>query len=130
MDFLLLLDKDSPADVLSGQAAIVHSVSPRLFVIRSGPATRAELAALTGVAAITDCELPQEYQQILNPQEMLFATAFAASGTSKQRVGEGLPWDAPGFEPPDPPADTATDTEQQSSSGSESIQQEGERQND
>ena len=105
MDFLILMDGDTGVEALAGRAKVVHSGSSRLHIIRPHSATMAELASIPGIVALTAGKLPLEHQQTLNQQEALFAAAFGSRRTPKDRVGEGLPWDAPGFEPPDPPID-------------------------
>lgn len=108
MDYLILLDNEHSSAVLSGHATIVHAASPRLFVVRLESATYEEIAALPGVAALSEQSLPPGLAAQLDPQEKLFAAAFAARAIPKERVGDGLPWDAAGFEPPDPAPDSDT----------------------
>jgi hypothetical protein len=46
----------------------------------------------------------------LNPTEQVFAEAWALGRKPKAfRPGEGLSWDAPGFQPPDGPDKDACD---------------------
>ena len=125
MDYLVLLDNEDSSAVLGGRATIVHAASPRLFVVRLESASREELAELPGVAALAERSLPPELTAQLDPQEKLFAAAFAAREDGKKRVGDGLPWDAAGFEPPDPPAGTGGDTADSDTTCSESSTEEG-----
>jgi len=94
------MDENTDVGVLTGHAKIVHSASSRLHVIRPDSNSITELAALKGIVAVTADELPHEQQKLLNDQEVLFATAFAKRQGSKKRVGNGLPWDTTGFDPP------------------------------
>jgi hypothetical protein len=65
---------------------------------------------MPGVVAVSGGTLPSGLVERLDEGEALFVTAWASrmTGPQKQRGGEGLPWDASGFEPPDPPADMST----------------------
>jgi hypothetical protein len=92
--------------VIEEHVAIVHRASPRLFVVRVDPAVRAQLVELPGVVAATDEAFSAGVAEQLDEAEALFAAAFAARGTPKQRAGNGLEWDAPGFEPPDAPLES------------------------
>jgi len=103
MLILVFVDETVGAAALKDSATIVHTASPRLFVARVDLARRSDLASRPGVIAMTEGTLPDEVANRLNKAEALFATAFANRRTSKERPGEGLPWDAPGFEPPDSP---------------------------
>ena len=109
MQVMVLVDETAGSEVIEKHAAIVHRASPRLFVVRVEPAVRDRLAELPGVAAVTDGAFSAGVSERLYEAEALFAAAFAARGTSKQRVGNGLEWDAPGYEPPDPPPETPPD---------------------
>ena len=100
MDLLVLMDENTDVEVLTGHAKIVHSASPRLHVIRPDSNSIAELTALKGILAVTADKLPREQQKLLNDQEALFATAFTRRQGSKKRIGNGLPWDTSGFDPP------------------------------
>ena len=81
---------------------ITQSMSPRvMLVVGSGGGMR-RLRTRPGVEVI-EGDLPARALEWLDPEETLFARAWL-SGRAKPGVrhGEGLPWDAPGFEPPDP----------------------------
>jgi hypothetical protein len=130
MNLLVFLDENTDVEVLDGQATVIHSASSRMHIIRTSSATRAQLAVLPGVVCITDTELPPEYAQRLNSQESIFAEAFAVRETSKERLGDGLPWDSPGFEPPDPPSKISNEPEHHESNCSDPIKQKGRNHHD
>jgi hypothetical protein len=91
---------------------IVHTVSPRVFVIESpADVSSTEVAALPGVASVSKGGAALEILEGLNETESLFVQAWSTrKGDSEtQRRGEGLDWDADGFVPPDPPPDVESD---------------------
>ena len=63
-----------------------------------------EILNLPGVVVIAEGEAPAEVLKTLNPAETLFVSAWVErSAKPKTRPGDKLSWDAPGFQPPDPP---------------------------
>ena len=109
MDFLIFLDGKESIDRVADQVRIVHSASPRLHVVSMQPSRAESLKALPGVIELTTGTFSPEVMEQLDSQERFFLEAFTSRTDSKQRKGEGLPWDAPGFEPPDPPVEAAKD---------------------
>jgi hypothetical protein len=76
-----------------------QSISDRVFV-SDVPATA--MAGLRALASVFEPGTAPD-TTTLNQSEALFANAWhSRQTTAKQRRGEGLDWDAPGFEPPDP----------------------------
>ena len=98
---LVLVEDAASRKAVEEYATIVHSASSRLHVVRLGVTTHIQLARLPGVVAVENRAFPVDIARRLDKKEALFAAAFAARGTTKERVGNGLPWDATGFEPPD-----------------------------
>jgi hypothetical protein len=107
----MVLEEDAVGETLDrlrGTFRVTHVASPRLVVVERTPAAvAAATQGVDGVLAVSDGELPQALLDRLRPDEQLFASAWASrmTGTEKERKGEGLMWDAPGFVPPDPPQD-------------------------
>ncbi len=103
----LIVLRESTEEVraqLKAYGRVTQTVSPRVLVLgdladRCAP----DLAATEGVAAVTDGALPPEVFDQLDEKEALWAAAWAQRKRSKNRLGEGLDWDAEGFEPPGPP---------------------------
>ena len=98
---------DEALKQLSANYNVQHVASPRVFVVVGGQDALAGLRAVPGVLAATAGELPPAALEGLDEGESLFVAAWLSrikEGPSKQRPGEGLSWDAPGFVPPDPPA--------------------------
>jgi hypothetical protein len=96
------------ADKLPIQLAQLRTVGtvtavmpPRLALLRLAPGLTPP--DLDGVAYLrrlaADVPLPDD----LTDDERLFVEAWRLRFAPKQRPGEGLAWDAPGFEPPDLP---------------------------
>jgi hypothetical protein len=106
---LVLLDEEGGQDVLEslrGKFRVTHVASPRLVVVDDVDGAReAALRAAPGVVAVSGPELPAGLQKRLTDGEQLFADAWSQRVTEgpRERPGEGLPWDAEGFEPPDAP---------------------------
>lgn len=86
---------------LKRQSHVISVLPPRLVVLAPG-ASREALGSLPGVEAVL-AQTPGEVPPSLTDAEQLFVSAWRARAEDKTRVGEGLPWDAPGFLPPDKP---------------------------
>jgi len=95
------------AERLQATCTVVSTMGQRLVVARVAPNGLSVLRALPGVMAVVDkaTDLAAKSGAFgLTDTEALFASAWAAQGQKKSpRVGAGLDWDAPGFEPPDAP---------------------------
>jgi hypothetical protein len=108
-EYLVILNRESAPETLaalSAQFRVTQVVSPRVVIVSTGPGEHPPPASLPGVLAATNGELNPMVAATLDETEMLFAAAWASrvTGPPKQRKGEGLSWDSPGFLPPDPPA--------------------------
>jgi hypothetical protein len=110
-ELLVVLD-DPPAepcegggrpDVLVGVGRVTSVLAPRLVLLAGVPAARAgEVAALPGVRAVCVDGVPPGLRETLSPAENLFVDGWLARGGPKGRgPGDGLPWDTPGWSPPD-----------------------------
>ncbi|HEX5746849.1 MAG TPA: hypothetical protein VFZ09_11450 [Archangium sp.] len=107
-DALLIIDAEvsRASDVLSRVAAslqVTQRLPPRLAIVRGTPGQLEALREQPGVAALCEGPVPPEVLEQLGPTEQLFAKAWETGRQPKSRPGEGLPWDAPGFQPPDGP---------------------------
>ena len=103
---LLIVLESRPASETLAQLRAVANVTqvflPRLALVQAGPDTMARLARIRGVLHVYD-DPARKLPADLTPAERIFAAAWQARQQPKTRTGEGLPWDAPGFEPPDRP---------------------------
>jgi hypothetical protein len=101
---LLILDEHQAEKVISEVAtsvSITQRLPPRLAIVEGDPDRLAALHGMPGVIGIFEGAVPETMLRQLNPTERLFAEAWAESRRPKSdRPGEGLPWDAEGFEPP------------------------------
>jgi hypothetical protein len=107
-EFLVILEPAAAEEALehlrSGHQ-VTQIGSPRVVVAVS-PGEAPPSPSIPGVVAVSGGAMPPDIGEELDEREALFVAAWVSrmKGPEKQRRGEGLPWDAPGFEPPDPPA--------------------------
>lgn len=100
-EVLVILGPDAARaarDAVARVAPILHSVSDRVFSVR-GDAGR--VRRLPGVALVLTGGESEDVLRNLSETEALFAKAWLMAKQPKERKGQGLPWDAPGFLPPD-----------------------------
>ncbi len=104
---VLLSEADVEATLGRLRAAftLTQIASPRLVLLLLRPDQIEQLRGLPGVEMVLEAEPPPEFYEGLRSDESIFARAWAvrARGGAKPRSGEGLPWDAEGYEPPDDP---------------------------
>jgi hypothetical protein len=106
---LVLVTEPDEEDALEHPAVgvkVVQRASSRVALVE-GPVSRIrKLAALPGIEVIED-DIPDSLLELLSQPEALFARAWERRQHAhpEERPGEGLAWDAPGFEPPDAPRD-------------------------
>lgn len=82
------------------EVAVVHLLLPRAAIVR---ARAAQVPEVPG-ARCHRPPLPEEERMGLTAAERVFVAAWELRSGGLHpgpRVGDGLPWDAPGFEPPD-----------------------------
>lgn len=108
-EFLVILDPQGAAeaqDRLRSGHRVTQVGSPRVVVVAVSPEETPPSPSTPGVVAVSSGAPPPDVLEELDDQETLFVRAWTSrmTGPQKQRRGEGLPWDAPGFEPPDSPA--------------------------
>jgi hypothetical protein len=110
-ELLVRVDDDEAADTLARlqeRFRVTQVAPPRLAVVEQQPGTHEpELRDTPGVVAVAGPEVSDDFTQGLSPEEALFVAAWERrmqETKSEDRPGEGLPWDAPGFSPPDPQA--------------------------
>jgi hypothetical protein len=113
-DLLAILSSESARaaiDDLADAYPVTHEASWRVLVIRHGGGDFGDLAAIPGAAVVSGADVASEMLEGLDESEVLFVQAWSMRrGSSKnRRRGEGLDWDAEGFEPPDPPPDVGLD---------------------
>lgn len=108
-DLLVILSGDRAAESfkqVSANYRVHHVASPRIIAVECPPGELAGLRSIPGVTVVTSGGVPSKVMEGLDDSEALFVTAWLSrikEEPAKQRLGEGLSWDAPGFLPPDPP---------------------------
>lgn len=104
-EFLVLLEDEGGLERLRRSLQVTQVASPRLAVV---VAAEGALEAIDGVAEVAGAGESLQDEIALTDAERLFADAWAqrtGDVSGAERPGDGLPWDAPGFTPPDPPGD-------------------------
>ena len=96
---------------MSGGWSVVSRAGPEVVVLRANPDDFPQLArgARFAISRSSDGSVrtlgDENALNALDPGTRLFVQAWRDKQTSKpERPGEGLPWDAPGFQSPDQPA--------------------------
>lgn len=87
-------------EVLPTSARVTQRVSDRVLLAEIPPADRESLLSRPEVVGVYDTDLPDTARSELDDTERLFVDAWKYRARGKKRVGEGLTWDAPGFQPP------------------------------
>lgn len=105
-EVLVVLNRDASGRALDGLRGRypVKSLLPPRIAILGGESDVPALHRLPEIEAVLTTPadpLPSS----LSPSESTFVKAWQArqQSTEKHRPGEGLPWDAEGYLPPDPP---------------------------
>ncbi len=105
---VILLENSDPAELARLQLTyqVSSMLEPRIAILEVGDVDLAVLAERQGLEGVYSDTIPPEVLSRLHPEEQLFVEAWSLQRTSrqKQRPGEGLPWDAPGFKAPAPPS--------------------------
>jgi hypothetical protein len=99
---------DAHAGAAQGTYRVLTRLPPRLMVVDADDRAIAELSRDPGVARVVERGAPPVTLEGLRPEEQLFVDSWQLASTqeSKPRAGDGLSWDAPGFQPPDIPPKT------------------------
>jgi len=102
----LVIIEESQAESVLLQAGhlvqVTQRLPPRLAIVRGQTSELEALRNLPGVIAVSEGPIPESALQLLNPTERVFAEAWGVGRQPKTaRPGEGLAWDAEGFQPPD-----------------------------
>lgn len=105
-ELLVVLATGAGADAAAAVgrvAPVLQTAGTRVLIVDAAPAAAARLRAVAGVArVVTDPRMLGAVDD-LDAGEQLFAQAWAARQTdpkSGPRRGDGMAWDAPGFDPP------------------------------
>ncbi len=106
---LVLLPEESAARNaarLQGAYRVLAMLRPRILVLQIEEEALTALRQDPSLAGVYDDTVPPEVLAGLRPDERLFVDGWIQQQASKdkQRRGDGLSWDAPGFQPPGPPS--------------------------
>jgi hypothetical protein len=82
---------------LRTRGVVTQLLPPRLALVGAGARGAVELADTPGISVHADT--PPELDDPTEA-ERLFVDAWLSRRAGKRRPGDGLPWDAPGFQPP------------------------------
>ena len=105
VEALVVLEADDAAasrlEQVRQHAVVLQWLPPRIAIVKV-PAHRALPDAVPGTSWYTG-QIPADEAAGFTPTERLFVDAWLSRRQAKTRPGDGLPWDAPGREPPDWP---------------------------
>ena len=108
-ELLLVLPSDGATEALAQvrrTCRVSQLASPRVAIVTCAPGELTGVRAIPGVTVISAGDPAPAVMAHLDDGESLFVAAWLRrmqEMPSKQRRGEGLSWDAPGFTPPDAP---------------------------
>ena len=101
---LLILPAEQAEKLLASLGktlTITQRFPPRLVIVEGPSARLAGLKRLPAIVVLAEGPVPQHIRDQLTNHEQLFVDGWMAGRKSKgMRPGEGLPWDAEGYEPP------------------------------
>jgi len=105
---LVLLPEESASQQvarLQDTYRVLTMLRPRIVVLQVEEAAVTALRQDPALTGVYEQVVPPEALAGLRPEERLFVEGWVQQQASKdkQRRGDGLSWDAPGFQPPDPP---------------------------
>lgn len=111
-EILVLLQQDEAVpDDFGAHGRLVHSASPRLYVLELRPGERATDLMDEPAVRWAGETPPHDVTDELDDTERLFVDGWALRRRGKpDRPGDGLNWDAEGRRPPDGPIPPSGDT--------------------
>jgi len=94
------LGADASAAVSLAGAAATQQIGGRIALAAIDAAARRALEQDPGVAGVFDDDVPEGLRDDLSDGERLFVDAWRERARGKSRTGDGMSWDAPGFDAP------------------------------
>ncbi len=85
-------------------ATVTQMLPPSLALVMLPDEQRDAIPEITGAVFYVD-DIPPEVVDDLPQGEQIFIRAWQIRSLSKKRHGDQLPWDSPGYTPPDAAAD-------------------------
>lgn len=103
VEALVILDASDPQalEALRRDAVVTQFLPPRLALVALPLGTR---VLKSRGATLYEHDVPGAVLDKLSENERLFVSAWASRRVAKERTGDHLPWDAPGYSPPDWPS--------------------------
>jgi hypothetical protein len=100
-EVLIELEPGTTADAaVPDDVRVVQQMPPRLAIVSADEAGIRALEAAPGVSAVFAGDVPPEALERLDVVGRAFATGWNERRRPKDRIGDGLAWDTPGFEAP------------------------------
>lgn len=87
-------------DALPPAVRILQRMPPRLAIVAADAEGIRALEHLPEISAVHTQAVPAEVLERFDQAARLFAAGWNERRRPKERIGEGLPWDAPGFQAP------------------------------
>ena len=105
---LVLLPEASASEQvgrLQSAYRVLTLLRPRIVVLEVDEQALTALRKSPDIAGVYEQNVPPDVLAGLRPEERLFVEGWSVQQASKDksRSGDGLSWDAPGFQPPGPP---------------------------
>lgn len=105
IDVLVVIDGAEAAAfdlAIAAHGRVTQRLPPRLAIVRVAAEDIPAIERIPAVLGAYADVVPDVVVSRLDPAERLFASAWSATRTRQEkRRGDGLAWDAEGFEPPD-----------------------------
>jgi hypothetical protein len=95
-------DYESVINELRAHATVTQLLPPGLALVALPAGPGAATPDVPGAVWYED-DVPADVYNRLSAQERLFVDAWRLRRFAKERPGDHLPWDAPGYQPPDSP---------------------------
>jgi hypothetical protein len=100
-EVLIELEPGTSADAaVPPEVRVLQQMPPRLAIVSADEAGIRALQDAPGVASVFAEDVPPEALERLDVVGRAFATGWNERRRPKQRRGDGLAWDTPGFEAP------------------------------
>jgi hypothetical protein len=87
-------------DAVPAGARVLQHMPPRFAIVVAGDEELRALQRSPHVTAVFTDDVPPDALERLDPVSRAFAAGWNERQRLKERPGEGLPWDAPGFQAP------------------------------
>jgi hypothetical protein len=100
-EVLIELEPGTSADAaVPPDVRVLQQMPPSLAIVSADEAGIRALEAAPGVTAVFAEDVPPEALERLDVVGRAFATGWNERRRPKDRIGDGLAWDTPGFEAP------------------------------